>query len=149
MDDLDFMLNDFVDRIPEVTHVVAVSADGLLVARSRALPKDRAEQVAAACSGQVSLLRGAGQLFEAGVMESNMTVYEYGWMFIMSISDGASLLALATRECDTGQVSHELAMLIGRVGPVLTPAARSLPSAVNVQTAPVDLHAAQSRPASR
>lgn len=149
LQELDFLLNDFVDRIAEVTHAVAVSADGLLVARSRDLPKDNAERLAAVCSGQVSLLRGAGNLFEAGALEAGMAVYEYGWMFTMSISDGASLLALATRECDTGQVTHELAMLIARAGPVLTPAARTLPAPVDMQRQPVDLAQAPARPVSQ
>lgn len=148
LQELDFLLNDFVDRVAGVSHVVAVSADGLLVARSRDLPTDNAERLAAVCSGQVSLLRGAGNLFEAGALESNMAVYEYGWMFTMAISDGASLLALATRDCDTGQVTHELAMLIGRAGPVLTPAARTLPSPVDFRRQPVDLAQAH-RPVSR
>ena len=42
-DNLDFLINDFVDRLPEVSHAVAVSADGLLVARNRDLPQDQAE----------------------------------------------------------------------------------------------------------
>jgi uncharacterized protein len=126
--DLDFLLNDFVDRLPDVTHAVAVASDGLLIARSRGLPRDEAERVAAVCSGLVSLLRSAAGHFQAGAVESNMTVMEGGWMFTMSVSDGASLLALASRACDTGLVSHELAELIGRVGPALTPAARLLPA---------------------
>jgi hypothetical protein len=132
-DNLDFLINDFVDRLPEVSHAVAVSADGLLVARNRDLPQDQAEQAAAACSGLVSLLRGTGGVFGAGTMESNMVMYERGFMFVVAISDGASLLALATRHADTGLVSHELAALIGRAGPMLTPAARALPSLVDQQ----------------
>jgi uncharacterized protein len=123
--DLDFLLNDFAGRVPEVTHVVAVSADGLLIARSRALPQDEADRVAAVASGLVSLLRSAAAHFQAGAVVSNLTELRHGFMFCMSVSGGASLLALATPHCDIGLVSHELADLINRVGPVLTPTARS------------------------
>lgn len=119
--DLGFLLNDFADRVPEVTHAVAVSADGLLIARTRALPVDEADRVAAVGSGLVSLLRSAAQHFQAGAVVSNLTELQGGFMFCMSVGSGASLLALASRECDIGRVSHELADLINRVGPALTP----------------------------
>lgn len=122
--DLDFLLNDFVDRLPDVAHAVAVSADGLLVARSRDLPDDEADRVAAVAAGLVSLLRSAAVHFQAGGVVSNLTELEQGFMFCMSVSSGASLLALASPQCDIGMVSHELADLINRVGPALTPPAR-------------------------
>jgi hypothetical protein len=46
-------------------------------------------------------------------------------MFSMAVSDGASLLVVADHTCDIGQVSYEMAELINKVGPALTPAARS------------------------
>ncbi|MPZ27494.1 MAG: roadblock/LC7 domain-containing protein [Micromonosporaceae bacterium] len=123
--DLDFLLNDFIDRVPEVTHAVAVSADGLLVARSRALPTDEADRVAAVASGLVSLLRSAASHFQAGTVVSNLTELQGGFMFCMSVGSGASLLVLASRQCDIGRVSHELVDLINRVGPALTPRNRA------------------------
>lgn len=119
--DLSFLLNDFIDRVPEATHAVAVSADGLLIARSRALPPDEADRVAAVASGLVSLLRSAASHFQAGSVVSNLTELQGGFMFSMSVSSGASLLVLASRQCDIGRVSHELVDLINRVGPALTP----------------------------
>ena len=40
--DLGWLLANFADRVPGVAHAVAVSADGLLLASSRDLPRDRA-----------------------------------------------------------------------------------------------------------
>jgi predicted regulator of Ras-like GTPase activity (Roadblock/LC7/MglB family) len=134
MVDLDYLLNAFVDGVPEVTHAVAVSADGLLISRSRGLPPDEADRVAAVASGLVSLLRSAANHFQAGAVETNLTEMQGGFMFCMSVSSGASVLALATRHCDIGRVSHELADLINKVGPVLAPAIRSgLPVAGTAQ----------------
>lgn len=122
--DVNFLLNDFVARVPKVTHVVAVSVDGLLVARNQSLPRDAAERLAAIASGLVALLHGAANNLEAGQVVSNLTEMTGGLMFTMSVSSGA-LLALAAPGCDIGQVGHELAELINRVGPALRPQVRA------------------------
>lgn len=121
---LDFLLDDFVSRVPFVANIIAVSSDGLLIARNDTLPKDSADPLAAVASGLGSLLRGAAQHLQAGSVVSNLTELEGGLMFTMSVSSGACLLALASHECDIGQVAHELAELINKVGPALTPQQR-------------------------
>ncbi|ROT28269.1 roadblock/LC7 domain-containing protein [Micromonospora sp. HM5-17] len=123
--DLGWMLDSFVERAPEVSHAIAISADGLMVASTRNLPPDRADQLAATGSGLVSLLRGAAGFFEAGAVISNVTQLEGGFMFSMAFNDGASLLVLAAPNCDVGKVSYEMTELANRIGDVLTPVARS------------------------
>lgn len=122
--ELGFLLDDFVNRVPNVANIIAVSADGLLIARNSSLPKDSADPLAAVAAGLGSLLRGAAQHLQAGSVVSNLTELDGGLMFTMSVSSGASLLALASHECDIGQVAHELAELINKVGPALTPRTR-------------------------
>ncbi|MFJ1703869.1 roadblock/LC7 domain-containing protein [Kitasatospora sp. NPDC088346] len=123
--DLDWLLNDFAARVPEITHAVAVSADGLLIAATRDVDAEHADQLAAIASGLVSLLAGAGRLLKADPVISNLTELQGGFLFSMAVSSGASLLVLASKSCDIGQVSFELAELINQVGPQLTPAARA------------------------
>lgn len=123
--DLDFLLDDLVKRVPNVTHIIAVSADGLLVARNESLPVNDADRLAAIGSGLVSLLNGAARSLQADPVVSNLTELHGGYMFSMSVSSGASLLALASHGCDIGQVGHELAELINKIGPALTPRTRS------------------------
>jgi uncharacterized protein len=123
--DLGWMLDSFAERAPDVSHAIAISADGLMVASTRALPPDRADQLAATGSGLVSLLRGAAAFFDAGPVISNVTQLEGGFMFSMAFNDGASLLVLATPNCDVGKVSYEMTELANRIGDALTPAARS------------------------
>jgi predicted regulator of Ras-like GTPase activity (Roadblock/LC7/MglB family) len=122
--DLGWMLDTFAERAPDVSHAIAISADGLMVAATRNLPPERADQLAATGSGLVSLLRGAAGFFDAGRVISNVTQLEGGFMFSMSFNDGASLLVLATPTCDVGKVSYEMTELANRIGDVLTPAAR-------------------------
>jgi predicted regulator of Ras-like GTPase activity (Roadblock/LC7/MglB family) len=133
--DLDFLLNDFAARVPQVTHAVAVSADGLVLAATTGLPADPRDQLAAIGSGLVSLLRGAARFFHAGQVISNLTEMDGGFMFTMSVSTGACLLVLASKACDIGRVGHDLADLINRLGPTLTPHQRN-PTAPAPQPAP-------------
>jgi predicted regulator of Ras-like GTPase activity (Roadblock/LC7/MglB family) len=55
----------------------------------------------------------------------NVVEMDGGFLFLMSMSDGAALAALAARNCDVGQVGYEMALLVERVGNALTPAART------------------------
>ncbi|NUR58690.1 MAG: roadblock/LC7 domain-containing protein [Catenulispora sp.] len=122
---LDWLLNDFAQRVPGVVHALAVSADGIVVAASPDLDEDQADQLAAVAAGLVSLLAGAARLLQSPPVRSNLTELGEGFLFSMAVSDGASLLVYATRECDIGQVSYAMAELINQVGATLTPVARS------------------------
>ena len=74
--DLGWLLANFADRVPGVAHAIAVSADGLLLASSRDLPRDRADQLAAIASGLVSLTQGAARCFEGGaVLQTAATAF--------------------------------------------------------------------------
>ena len=123
--ELGWLLDSFADRTPDVSHAIAISTDGLLVAATRGLPPDRVDQLAATGSGLVSLLRGAARFFDAGAVISNVTQMDGGFMFSMAFSDGASLLVLAAPTCDVGQVSYEMTELANRIGDALTPAIRA------------------------
>ncbi len=48
---LNWLITNFVDNTPGVSHTVVVSADGLLLAMSDGFPRDRADQLAAVASG--------------------------------------------------------------------------------------------------
>lgn len=122
---LNWLINNFVDRVPGVAHTVVVSADGLLLAVSDGFPRDRADQLAAVSSGLVSLTQGAARVFEAGLVTQTVVEMEHGFLFIMAISDGASMAVLAAPSCDIGLVGYEMALLVSRAKPVLTPALRA------------------------
>ncbi|KQC39356.1 dynein regulation protein LC7 [Frankia sp. ACN1ag] len=122
---LNWLINNFVDRVPGVAHTVVVSADGLLLAVSDGFPRDRADQLAAVASGLVSLTQGAARVFEAGAVTQSVVEMEHGFLFIMSISDGASMAVLAAPSCDIGLVGYEMALLVSRAKDVLTPALRA------------------------
>ena len=128
MQDMGWLLSNFADSVAGIAHVVAVSADGLLLASSRDLPADRADQLAAITSGVVSLTDGASRMFSAGEVQQTIIEMDSGYLFLMSISDGSSMAVLAARSCDVGQVGYEMALLVERVGAALSPTPREVVS---------------------
>jgi predicted regulator of Ras-like GTPase activity (Roadblock/LC7/MglB family) len=121
---MSWLLDSFVEQVPGIAHVVAVSADGLLIAGSRGLPADRADQLAAVTAGLVSLAQGVSQATDGGNLLQTVVEMGSGFLFLMSISDGSALAALAARNCDMGQVGYELTLLVDRVGAALAPGRR-------------------------
>ncbi len=124
--DLDWLVTNFVERVPGVAHAVVVSSDGLALAISAGFPHDRADQLAAVTSGLTSLTQGAARLFEAGLVVQTVVEMQAGLLVVMTISNGSSLAVLAESACDLGLVAYEMTLLVERVGRVLTPAARSV-----------------------
>lgn len=120
-----WLITDLVRRVPGVAHAAVVSADGLLLAASQGLPRDRAEQLSAVASGLVSLTQGAARCFEAGAVNQTVVEMERGYLFLMSISDGSCLAVLAATNCDIGLVAYEMTLLVERVGQQMTPELRA------------------------
>ena len=122
--DLDWLVTDFVDRVRDVAHAVVVSADGLPLAFNTRFPRDHADQLAAVTSGLASLTQGAARVFAAGRVIQTAVEMEAGLFVVMTISNGSSLAVLAAAQCDLGLVAYEMSLLVERVGRELTPAQR-------------------------
>jgi predicted regulator of Ras-like GTPase activity (Roadblock/LC7/MglB family) len=122
--DVDWLLTNFVEQVPSAAHAIVVSADGLPVARSHGLPPDRVDQLAALTSGLTSLAQGGARVFEGGRVTQTMVDMQRGLLIVMAISDGSSLAVLAAADCDTGLVAYEMTLLAERVGSALRPAMR-------------------------
>ncbi|QSB05891.1 roadblock/LC7 domain-containing protein [Natronoglycomyces albus] len=122
--ELDWLLTSFVDKVPDVTHALTVSADGLALAASRGLANDRADQLAAITSGLASLTTGAAKVLNAGRIRQSVVDMDDGVLLLMSVGDRAQVLVLAESGCDLGQVGFETAVLVKRVYAAIEPAAR-------------------------
>ncbi len=107
-----------------VAHAVAVSADGLLLAASRDLPRDRADQLSAIASGLSSLALGTADLFTAGRVVQSVIEMEQGFLLLMNVGDGSNLVVLANPGCDIGLVGYEMTLLVDRVGKMVETPAR-------------------------
>jgi hypothetical protein len=126
--DTDFLLTNFTEDVAEVTHAIAVSADGLLLARSADLPRERADQLAAVAAGLASLTHGAATLMHAGRVRQNVVEMHGGYLFLMSIADSGALLTLASRGADVGHVGYTMARLVDKIGALLKPQPRTAPA---------------------
>ena len=122
-----WLVDNFVERVPGVAHAVVISADGLLLTRSRRLPDERADQLAAVASGIVSLGEGAARCFDGGDIVQTLVEMQHGILLLTSIRDGSCLVALAPATCDRGLVGYEMTLLADRVGQTLTPEVRNEP----------------------
>ena len=122
---LNWLVTNFVRKVPGVAHTIVVSADGLLMAVSERLDRARADQLAAVASGLASLTQGASRCFGGGMVNQTIVEMEKGFLFVMSISDGSCLAVLAAPSCDVGLVGYQMALLVAQCGDVLTPALRA------------------------
>ena len=126
--DLNWLVTNFVERVPSVAHAIVVSSDGLPMAFSHGFPPDRVDQLAAVTSGLTSLTQGASRVFEGGTVTQTVVDMQRGLLIVMAISDGSSIAVLAAADCDMGLVAYEMALLVERVGGVLTPQVRGAQS---------------------
>ncbi|MET9609569.1 roadblock/LC7 domain-containing protein [Streptomyces sp. NPDC006512] len=119
--DLSWMLDSALE-IPGALHAVLVSADGLLMARTRDFDKDGADTVAAAMSGVQSLSRSLGFFIEAGHMRWRQTLVEFdgGWVFLISAGEGAYLGVSASPDVDMQDITFRMQQLVGQLGKALT-----------------------------
>jgi uncharacterized protein len=124
--DLNWLVTNFVDRVPDVAHAVIVSSDGLPLAYSVGFPQDRADQLAAVTSGLASLTQGASRVFEGGSVVQTAVEMQAGVLVVMAISNGASLAVLASLTADLGLVAYEMALLVERAGKMITPPTRRM-----------------------
>ena len=122
---LNGLVSTFVDRVPGVKDAVVVSADGLPMALSEGLDRDSADRFAAVASGLLGLAHGAAGRFDGGPVHEVIIEMERAFLFVTGISDGSCLAVVADASCDVGLIGYEMAVLVERVGRVLTPELRA------------------------
>lgn len=113
---LDWLLDDLVKRVPDVQRAVFLSQDGLALGASQGLLREDAEHLAALSAGFNSLARGAGQHFGGGEVRQTIIEMAAGFLFVMAAGHGTCLAVLTGAEPDVGQVAYEMAVLVQRTG---------------------------------
>lgn len=119
--DFGWLLTNFVTETDGVHAVIAVSADGILLAASDTVGRSAAEQFAAVTCGMASLGSGAARLFELGGVEQIMIETSGGYVFSTAIGLGSAIGVVAAKDCDIGAVAYAMTVLVNRAGGVLTP----------------------------
>ncbi len=119
-----WLLSSFVSETAGVTDAVAVSSDGVLIARSNAGGAPEGEQLCAIISGCASLAHAADRAMDREGLERVIIAMKLGFLFVSAIADGSCLGVVAMRDCDVGSIGYQTTELVVRVGQLLTPALR-------------------------
>ncbi len=129
--EVDWLLDDLVQRVAGIDHVVLLSADGLLMGRARSLTQADAEHLSAVASGFQSLAKGTGWHFGRGDVHQTVVEMERGFLMVTSAGQGACLALLAAADSDLGMIAYEANRLVTRVGAYLGSAPRQQSLAVD------------------
>ena len=116
---LDWLLDDLVRRVGQVSKAVILSADGMPLGASQTIVRDDAEHLAALAAGFQSLARGAGRRFGGGEVRQTIIEMESAFLFVVSAGTGTCLAVLTAAEPNVGVIAYEMAMLVRRMGKYL------------------------------
>lgn len=125
--DLDRLVADFTERVPDVLLAVVLSSDGLPLAGSDRMQSVDADRLSAVASGLISLARGAARISGYGAVTQALIAMERGTLVIMAIDDTASLAVLTTA-ADLDMLAYAMTMLVGQAESLITSAARGVVS---------------------
>ena len=114
--DIDWLLDELLDRAVGSRHAIVLSADGLLIGRSRDLVKEDAEHLSAVASAFQSLARGTGRHFGGGEVLQTVVEMESAYLFVTGAGRGACLAVLAEESADVGLIAYEMNVLVEQVG---------------------------------
>jgi predicted regulator of Ras-like GTPase activity (Roadblock/LC7/MglB family) len=120
-DNVNWLMANFVRATPGVDQAIAVSSDGLLIALSSQMERAGADKLAAIITGMRALAHGAANELARGPVAQVLVEMADGYLFVTAISGGSTLGVVTRRQCDLGLVGYEIALLVSKVGPQLTP----------------------------
>ncbi|GAA3242172.1 roadblock/LC7 domain-containing protein [Streptomyces thermocoprophilus] len=127
--ELNWLLDDLVERVASISRAVVLSSDGLPTGVSKGLTREDSEHLAAVASGFHSLAKGVGRHFEAGGVRQTVVELDEAFLFVTAAGDGSCLAVLSDADADIGQIAYEMTLLVKRVGEHLGTAPRTdLPS---------------------
>ncbi|AQZ60574.1 Roadblock/LC7 [[Actinomadura] parvosata subsp. kistnae] len=127
--DLNWLMDDLVNRIKEAEHAIVLSSDGLLMASSAALQRTDGEHLSAVASGLQSLAKGVSDHISAGAVRQTVVEWKNQFLIVTAAGERACLAVLCAQNADIGLVAYEMAMMVARVGQYLTSGARTAEAA--------------------
>ncbi|MBB6548402.1 roadblock/LC7 domain-containing protein [Nonomuraea rubra] len=122
--DLNWLMDDLVNRVKEAEHAIVLSSDGLLMASSAALQRTDGEHLSAVASGLQSLAKGVSDHISAGAVRQTVVEWKNQFLIVTAAGERACLAVLCAQNADIGLVAYEMAMMVARVGQYLTSGAR-------------------------
>jgi predicted regulator of Ras-like GTPase activity (Roadblock/LC7/MglB family) len=116
MGQLDWLLDDLVRRVGQITKAVILSSDGMALGASGTLGRDDAEHLAALAAGLVSLARGTGRHFGGGQVRQTVIEMDSGFLLVTAAGSGTCLAVIAGPDADLGLTAYEMAIMVKRSG---------------------------------
>ena len=113
---LDWLLDDLVRRVGQITMAVILSSDGMALGASGTMDRADAEHLAALAAGLVSLARGAGRHFGRGEVRQTVIEMESGFLLVTAAGSETCLAVIAGSDADLGLVAYEMAIMVRRSG---------------------------------
>jgi predicted regulator of Ras-like GTPase activity (Roadblock/LC7/MglB family) len=113
---LNWLVDDLLQRVPGADRAIVLSADGLLIGRSKNLAREDGEHLAAVASGFQSLARGTGRHFNGGAVRQTVVEMENFFLVVTAAGTGACLALMADVDADMGMVAYEMNLLVKKVG---------------------------------
>jgi predicted regulator of Ras-like GTPase activity (Roadblock/LC7/MglB family) len=117
-----WLLGRFAVETAGVREAIAVSADGLLIARSADVGRAEADRLAAITSAISSLANGAARLYDLGDAMKVIIDLDRGYLLVRSMGVSSVMGVLADKTANLGNLAYDMAMFANRAGTVLTPA---------------------------
>lgn len=106
------LINDFVNRVPDVTHAMILSQDGLRLTSSSTMGVTEADKLAAIASGVLGMARSGGKLFDMGGCEQIIHRHNNGYFLFMHIGTGGGLVVLTGSDCDMQEVAYQMTRFV-------------------------------------
>jgi predicted regulator of Ras-like GTPase activity (Roadblock/LC7/MglB family) len=151
--ELNWLLDDLVNRVAQVTKAVMLTQDGLAIGASAGLSREDAEHLSALAAGFQSMARGAGEHFGGGQVRQTVIEMESAYLFVSAAGQGTCLAVLSTADADVGLVAYEMAVLVRRsnehLGVGLRPGAAPLAAPPGAAPSPSPVYSPYSMPAGR
>ncbi|KNB49982.1 roadblock/LC7 domain-containing protein [Streptomyces caatingaensis] len=122
---LNWLLDDLVERVADIRKALVLSGDGLALGASKDLGREDGEHLAAVASGFHSLAKGVGRRFDAGEVRQTVVELDGAFLFVTAAGHGSALAVLAAADSDIGLVAYEMTLLVKRVGAHLASAPRT------------------------
>jgi predicted regulator of Ras-like GTPase activity (Roadblock/LC7/MglB family) len=118
--DLNWLLDDLVNRLAGVRYAVVLSTDGLLLGRSTSMNREDAEHFGAMSATLYGLARSAGHRFQGGGVRQAVIELEKAVLFVTAAGSNACIALQATDTANLGMVAYEMNLTVQRVGSVLS-----------------------------
>jgi hypothetical protein len=134
--DFAWLVDQFADETPGVTHALIVSLDGLQLAASRMVPRDLGDELAALTAGLLSMADRSAALLDLGASEYMTIRLPGGHLLFMRVGEAAGLAVAAAIGCDMRVVAYHMTQFVGAVGHVLTPHLRNQLTHLSATRAP-------------